>query len=96
MKFISLDLEFTQPSGTIIQIGASVWDTDQNKEIAMLSMYVNPDEEINWDYDLQKAGMTLGDLLPFDHTEIIQWFTKNFTFIFLPKFRRILHKIKEF
>lgn len=72
MKFISIDLESNQPSGTIIQIGAAAFDTDARDPLmAKFVCYVNPDEEINWDQPLNN-GMTLGELLPFTQKEITE------------------------
>ena len=66
MKFCSVDIECNQPSGRIIQIGASVWDTQAGgKQIAAFEVFVDPLEPINWEHPL-KGGQTLGQLLPFD------------------------------
>lgn len=65
MRFISVDLECNQPSGTIIQIGAQVFDT--TKVICpKFNLYIQPDETINWDHPLRGGKLTLGELLPLD------------------------------
>lgn len=44
MKLLSLDLEFNQPSGKIIQIGAAIGSLDSLKIERTFSVLVNPDE----------------------------------------------------
>ena len=68
MRFVSVDIECNQPSGTIIQIGAVAWDTDRGEQ-DWFSVYVNPEEKINWDHMLSR-GITLGELLPFGQNRI--------------------------
>lgn len=69
MKFVSVDIECNQPSGTIIQIGASVWDTQANAEVDDFNLYIQPNEVINWEEEL-RGGITLGKLLPYGPEKI--------------------------
>lgn len=62
MKYIAVDIEMDQPSGDIIHIGASAWDTDIGKEVESFQRFIKCSP--NWDYELN-TGKTLGDLLPF-------------------------------
>ncbi len=65
MRFISVDLEANQPTDKIIQIGAAAFDTDSKtpyKPVDTFNLYVDPEEEINWDYNL-RGGLTLIELL---------------------------------
>lgn len=64
MRFISVDIECNQPSGTIIQIGAQVFDTTK-EDCDMFDVYIQPDEDINWDHPLRGGEITLGELLPY-------------------------------
>ena len=63
MRFISIDLENNQPSGSIIQLGAVAWDTDLDTAISTFNIFVEPpEEEVNWDH-LLNIGETLEALL---------------------------------
>jgi len=68
MRFLSVDIECNQPSGTIIQIGAVAWDTDKGL-LGGFDRHLRPDEPINWDHQLTN-GKTLGQLLPFGPQDI--------------------------
>lgn len=69
MKYIAVDIEMDQPSGSIIQIGASAWDTDIGREVESFQRFIKCSP--NWDYELS-TGKTLGDLLPFTQTHLDQ------------------------
>jgi inhibitor of KinA sporulation pathway (predicted exonuclease) len=56
-KFLSLDLEMNQPSGSIIQIGAVVGDIETKKILEKLSVVVNPKEQIS-NYIINLTGIT--------------------------------------
>jgi inhibitor of KinA sporulation pathway (predicted exonuclease) len=45
--FTSLDLEMNQPSGKIIQVGAVVGNMETGEILERLSIFVNPEEELN-------------------------------------------------
>ena len=70
MKICSIDIECNQPSGRIIQIGASVWDLQALREVDAFNKFIDPNEPINWDHKLRggDGDTTLGDLLPFNQT----------------------------
>lgn len=85
MRFISLDLELNQPSNRIIQIGAASFDTDVGM-LDSISLYVEPDEEVNWGHKLN-IGCRLDELLPisfrpnwererYEHKEAMELFWK--------------------
>lgn len=63
MKFIAVDLELNQPSNKIIQIGAAAFCTDQGLT-STFNAYVDPEEDINWDYRLGGVEISLVELLP--------------------------------
>lgn len=62
MRFISVDLENSQPGGEIIQIGACAWDTDSG-QLSSFMVYVDIGREVDYSYQLEN-GQTLGELLP--------------------------------
>lgn len=47
MNLMSLDLEMNQPSGKIIQVGYSIWDTVKDEIIPYPSRYIAIDEELD-------------------------------------------------
>lgn len=57
MKIIVVDLENCQPSGKIIQIGASVWDLKRGIELGKFDMYANP-QELPSQYITDLTGIT--------------------------------------
>ncbi len=57
MNLTCLDLEFNQPSGKIIQIGAVVGDTNTGEVTHRLRVYVNPDEPVA-PYITELTGIT--------------------------------------
>jgi hypothetical protein len=68
MKFISIDLESDQPSGDIIQFGATVWDTDR-PERPIDSLNIWRKKQVNWNHPLQ-IGITLGELIPYGQEKL--------------------------
>ena len=73
MKFTALDIECNQPTNKVIQIGAVSFEVDFNNKTAPsivkleeFSTFMQPNEEINWDYELRRGKGTLGDYLPFN------------------------------
>lgn len=65
MKYIFLDLENTQPTGEIIQIGLVGWDT-QMKSTSFNSIFV--EQDVNWTQQLEGTNKTLEEFLGFDRT----------------------------
>ena len=63
MKFISVDLENNQPSGRITQLAAIAFDTTPGSETFEFNMFIDPEEEMNWDYVLNSKGTSLGELM---------------------------------
>lgn len=61
MNIMSLDCEFNQPSGKLIQIGACVHRTETGVLIDTLEFYVNPNEPIT-DYITNLTGITDNDV----------------------------------
>lgn len=47
MNIMSLDLEMNQPSGKIIQLGYSIWDTETDELTAYPGQYIAIDEELD-------------------------------------------------
>jgi len=64
MKVIAIDIECAQPENTIIQIGASVWDTQEaeKSESTKFDIHIDPGHVIDWAYPL-RGGQTLEQLL---------------------------------
>lgn len=56
-KYLALDLEMSQPSGKIIQIGAVVGDIVTGQVIERFSAIVNPNEELS-EYIITLTGIT--------------------------------------
>ena len=61
MKLTTLDLEFDQPSGKIIQIGAVVGETNTGEISQRLRIYVNPNEPIS-EFITNLCGITQHDI----------------------------------
>lgn len=45
--FVAVDLEFNQPSGALIQVGAVIGDVRTGTEVARFCSLVNPNEDLN-------------------------------------------------
>jgi inhibitor of KinA sporulation pathway (predicted exonuclease) len=61
MKITCLDLEFNQPTGRIIQIGAVVGDTDNGNVLDRYRAYVDPKEPLQ-PYIIDLTGVTEEDI----------------------------------
>ena len=86
MKLTCLDLEFNQPSGKIIQIGAVIGDTNNGEVTHRLRIYVNPEEPIA-PYITELCGISQdqidkqGVLLKDAYAELKDFHRKYSTFI---------------
>lgn len=74
---VSLDLEFNQPSGRIIQIGAVVGDLSTGKVLAEFSYFVNPLEslapEIAMLCGIAPGVLELGGTLIEAYSDLLSW-----------------------
>ena len=73
MKLIVLDLEHTQPSGKIIQIGAVFVDLKRNKVIDTLNKYIDPGEPIHPEITLL-TGITDDDVKYNEPADVFSFF----------------------
>lgn len=81
MKLLSLDLEMNQPSGTIIQIGACVFDTKNCKIISEFNKFIFTNEQISKEIEeltgINQEQVSRGADLKSAYLELCEFRRKN-------------------